>query len=293
MGYSARYHAASLAAVFLALAIGILIGVGFGDDVVSGTREDLESSLTDDLEAARERADELAVELGQSEEFGDQVFPVLVGSSLRGRRIGVLALGGLPDDTSRSIESALEPTGARLRAVAVVREPPDLKALADELEETRLSRLDDEPDEVEAFGKAVGRQFILGGDLLDTVRGKLLSRASGAFGNLDAVIVVRQQPEDLNANERGDTGRLESGLLDGLTATGAAVVGVETTDDDPSSMGFLAPRISTVDHLDQVAGKVSMVFALLGTDGDYGVKDTADRLLPDVLTPPPSGPTQP
>jgi hypothetical protein len=293
MGYSARYHAASLAAVFLALAIGILIGVGFGDEVVSGTREDLESSLTGDLEAARERADELAVELGQSEEFGDQVFPVLVGSSLRGRRIGVLALGGLPDDTSRSIESALEPTGARLRAVAVVREPPDLKALADELEETRLSRLDDEPDEVEAFGKAVGRQFILGGDLLDTVRGKLLSRASGAFGNLDAVIVVRQQPEDLNANERGDTGRLESGLLDGLTATGAAVVGVETSGDDPSSMGFLAPRISTVDHLDQVAGKVSMVFALLGTDGDYGVKDTADRLLPDVLTPLPSGPTQP
>jgi hypothetical protein len=293
MGYSARYHAASLAAVFLALAIGILIGVGFGDEVVSGTREDLESSLTGDLEAARERADELAVELGQSEEFGDQVFPVLVGSSLRGRRIGVLALGGLPDDTSRSIESALEPTGARLRAVAVVREPPDLKALADELEETRLSRLDDEPDEVEAFGKAVGRQFILGGDLLDTVRGKLLSRASGAFGNLDAVIVVRQQSEDLNANERGDTGRLESGLLDGLTATGAAVVGVETSGDDPSSMGFLAPRISTVDHLDQVAGKVSMVFALLGTDGDYGVKDTADRLLPDVLTPLPSGPTQP
>ena len=28
MGYSARYHAASLAAVFLALAVGILIGVG-------------------------------------------------------------------------------------------------------------------------------------------------------------------------------------------------------------------------------------------------------------------------
>ena len=28
MGYSARYHAASLAAVFLALAVGILIGAG-------------------------------------------------------------------------------------------------------------------------------------------------------------------------------------------------------------------------------------------------------------------------
>ena len=38
MGYSARYHAASLAAVFLALAVGILIGVGLGDNVVSRHR---------------------------------------------------------------------------------------------------------------------------------------------------------------------------------------------------------------------------------------------------------------
>ncbi len=38
MGYSARYHAASLAAVFLALAIGILIGVGLGDNVVRTPR---------------------------------------------------------------------------------------------------------------------------------------------------------------------------------------------------------------------------------------------------------------
>ena len=51
MGYSARYHAASLAAVFLALAVGILVGVGFVSDVVSGTAEDLEQSLKSDLSA--------------------------------------------------------------------------------------------------------------------------------------------------------------------------------------------------------------------------------------------------
>ncbi len=42
MGYSGRYHAASLAAVFLALAIGILIGVGLGHNVLSGAQRDLE-----------------------------------------------------------------------------------------------------------------------------------------------------------------------------------------------------------------------------------------------------------
>ena len=63
MGYSARYHAASLAAVFLALAIGILIGVGFGSDIVSGTADDLERSLQADLEEKSAQIDSLENEL--------------------------------------------------------------------------------------------------------------------------------------------------------------------------------------------------------------------------------------
>ena len=45
MGYSARYHATSLIAVFLALAIGILIGAEFGGDALDNTRKNLEHSL--------------------------------------------------------------------------------------------------------------------------------------------------------------------------------------------------------------------------------------------------------
>ena len=77
MGYSGRYHAASLAAVFLALAIGILIGVGFGSDVVSGTAEDLESSLGSDLDRRNERIGELEDELDREAEFGQLAYPGL------------------------------------------------------------------------------------------------------------------------------------------------------------------------------------------------------------------------
>jgi hypothetical protein len=35
---------------------------------------------------------------------------------------------------------------------------------------------------------------------------------------------------------------------------------------------------------------VATVFALLGAEGNFGVKDSADRLLPDLLTPAPRGP---
>ena len=55
MGYSARYHATSLIAVFLALAIGILVGAEFGGDALTSTRKDLEHSLVGNLQDARAR----------------------------------------------------------------------------------------------------------------------------------------------------------------------------------------------------------------------------------------------
>ena len=96
MGYSARYHATSLVAVFLALAIGILIGAEFGGDALTNTRKDLEHSLTGNLQDARERADELNGQLARSDEFASRVYPALVRDRLAGRRIGVVALGDLP-----------------------------------------------------------------------------------------------------------------------------------------------------------------------------------------------------
>jgi hypothetical protein len=288
MGYSPRYHVASLAAVFLALAIGILIGAEFGDDVVSSTRRNLEKSLTGNLADERERADELAGQLARSNEFAEQVYPVLVGDRLSGRRIGVLALGGLPDDLASAIEDALQPTGARLVAIGVVREPPDLEALAGDLSQTRLADVETNEDTVQALGIGLGRQLVFGGDLLERVRSQIFSRASGEFGGVDGLVVVRDQPEELEADERAATASLETGLIDGLLATRTAAVGVETSDTDSSSISFFQSRnLANVDDLDLVAGRVAMVFALLGAKGSFGVRDSADRLLPDLLAPGP------
>jgi hypothetical protein len=286
MGYSARYHATSLIAVFLALAVGILVGAEFGGDVVTNTRKDLERSLTGNLQDARDRADQLGGELGRSNEFADRVFPVLVRDQLAGKRIGVVALGGLPGDASSAIETALGPTGARLVAVGVVREPVDLHSLAGDLAATRLAGLGRNTDTQTAFGVGAGRQLVKGGDLLNRVRSHLFSRASGNFRNLDGVIVVRDQPEDMGPVQRATAGRLESALMGGIVATRTPAVGVEATTAEPSSVGFFQGNdLSSVDDVDQVAGKVAAVFALLGAEGSFGVKGSADRLLPDLLAP--------
>jgi hypothetical protein len=292
MGYSARYHATSLVAVFLALAIGILIGAEFGGDALTNTRKDLEHSLTGNLQDARSRADELNGRLARSDEFANRVYPALVRDRLEGRRIGVVALGDLPGDTSAAIEDAIGPTGARLVGIGVVREPVDLQALAGDLSKTRFADIMSNPETLTEFGTGVGRQLVRGGTLLDRVRGHLFSRASGNFGALDGVIVVRQPPEEMGPVQHAAAGQLESALMAGITGTRAPAVGAETSTAEPSSISFFAGNdLSSVDDVETPAGQVATVFALLGAEGSFGVKGSADRLLPDLL--PPAGPGEP
>ena len=285
-GYSARYHAASLAAVFLALAIGILIGVGFGDDVVSGTTEDLEESLQNDVERARDRTDELSRELNRERAFGEAVYPALVGGDLRGDRVGLVALGALSDEIADEVDAAIEPAGAKLAQVAVVREPPDLAALADELRDTPYSRLRRDPDDLFDFAQAAGRGLVRGDGIVRRVRAQLLSRFSGRARAVDAVVVTRDAPQDLEPDDADANETFEDGLLDGIADAGRPLVGVERTDAERSSIElFSSHDISTVDDVDLVAGQVALISVLLGAEGSFGVKDTADELLPDLIRP--------
>jgi hypothetical protein len=286
MGYSARYHATSLIAVFLALAIGIVIGAVLGGDAIDNTRKDLEQSLTGNLQDAREQADELRGELGRANELSSRVYPVLVRDRLRGRRIGLVAFGDLPGDVYGAIEEALEPAGGRLVGVGVVREPVDTRGLAADLAKTRFANVARDADAQTALGVGLGRQLVRGGNLLEPVRGQLFSRASGNFGRLDAVIVVRDQPQDMGPVQRSVAARIEAGIASGITATRSPAVGVEATGSEPSSISFFAGNdLASVDDVDLVAGRLATVFALLGAEGSFGVKDSADRLLPDLLAP--------
>lgn len=286
MGYSARYHAASLIAVFLALAIGILVGAEFGGDALNSTRKNLEASLVGNLQDARSRADDLNGELGRANEFSERVYPALVRDRLDGARIGMIGLGGLPGEMTSAVEEALAPTGARLVGVGVVREPVDVAGLADDLAKTRFADLRVNPDSLTQLGTGVGRQLVIGGTLPEVVRGELFSRASGSFGALDGVIVVRDSPQEMGPVQRAKAAQLESALMAGITGAREPTVGVEASTTEPSSISFFQGNdLSSVDDVDLTAGKVALVFAMLGAEGSFGVKSSADRLLPELLAP--------
>jgi Copper transport outer membrane protein, MctB len=286
MGYSARYHATSLIAVFLALAVGILIGAEFGGDALNGTRKNLENSLVGNLQDARGRVEDLNGELGHADEFDEKVYPVLTRDRLQGKRIAMVAFGNLPGEITSAVEEALGPTGAKLVGVGVVREPVDTINLAEELANTRFSELATEPEQMNELGTGVGRQIVIGGTLPEVVRGGFFTHASGEFGALDGVIVVRSQPEGMGPVQRSTANALETSMLKGITATNVPTVGVESTTTEPSSISFFQSNdLSSVDDIDATAGQLALVYALLGNEGNFGVKSSADRLLPDLTTP--------
>ncbi len=276
-----RYHALSLVAVFLALSVGLLLGIAIGDaGLVSSGERKLREGLSGDVREARAEAARLRAELEARERYEQQAYPLMVAGRLAQRRIGLIALGGGSDRVVRAVRAALTPSGGELKSVSVVRLPLDLEGIAERAAGTRYARLRRRPALVEPLARRIGLQYVTGGRLLRRVRAALLSRYPGEFEGLDAVVLYRDRGE-LGPAQARLADAFEQGLIDGLTELRVPVVGVETTATAPSQIGWFRDRdVTTVDDVDELAGRAALVFALAGETGAFGRKPTADRLLP-------------
>jgi hypothetical protein len=288
--FSFRYHAISLVAVFLALAIGVLLGVSIGEGgVVSGARKSLENSLRGDLNNERSKVADARHELGIRDSFEREAYPGLVAGLLPGFRVGILAMGKLPSGYAEAIREAVEPSGARIDSISVVRAPLPLGRIAGRVQSPTLSRLNRDPDALARFGRRLGRQLVNGGGLVERVQRQLFSSSRGAYRGLDGIVWVRDR-DGLSGADKAAEDTFESSLLEGLTSTGGEVVGVEMRSTDPSQVPFFAGhKLPSIDDIDLVAGRTALVYALLGAEGQFGVKRSADQLLP----PPPVEATAP
>jgi len=284
MGYSGRYHAASLAAVFVALAVGILIGVGLADDVVSNASEEVRDSLRSDLDDANSEIDTLEADLGRERELSEAVAPALVAGRLARDRVALISLGGLPEDEALGdqVQNAVEAAGAELASVASLDLPVDLEAVT-EAAGGRYAQAGRDPAQIERLGEAIGRQLVGGGPLVQRVSSELLSGFNGRLAGVNRIVLVSRPPADLEGQVSGEDRAFAAALLRGLADSAEGAIGVEQTSTDPTTLGaFSSVGISTVDNVDALSGQVALVFALLGAEGDFGVKEGATALLPEL-----------
>jgi Copper transport outer membrane protein, MctB len=277
-----RYHALSLVAVFMALMLGILLGVAIGDKgLLSSTARGIRGDLQRQLRNERAGNDRLKRRLAQRDRLDAALYPLVVQGRLNGQRVGIVALGNLSDSTIRSVRDALKDTGGRLTLEAVVSRPPRLDGLSSRDTGVRGRPLSSDPRAVTRFARRFGAALTQGGALAKRTRREILGTSSGSFDGLEAVVVVRDAPGALSDADATTSRAFENGLTAGLSARNVAVVGVEMTTTEPTQISwYRSRRLASVDDIDQLAGKVALVFTLAGASGAYGTKDSAEALLP-------------
>jgi Copper transport outer membrane protein, MctB len=287
-----RYHALSLAAVLLALALGVLIGVAIGDsNLVSSAKSGIVHDLESEIHSVHQQLDEQRSRVASQEAFADGLYPLAVHGLLTHRSVGLVFLGGASEHIDGLVRDAVAEAGGQVPSVVTVSEPLNLGAIEREAAGTHFQHLSSSPETLERFGYVVGRQLVAGGhlvarELVSRVRSSLLSSFDGQLSHLDGVVVVRAEPQSMTAAQSEASTAFDTGLLAGMAAGRATPVGVQTTSSQPSQISWFKGRgLSSVDDLDTVAGQAALVYALAGQRGTYGSSSTADSLLPSVPAP--------
>jgi copper transport outer membrane protein MctB len=262
-----RYHVVSLAAVFLALVVGIVVGVGLsGQGIVQDSeRKNLNNRIADLTNQLKTKDSELE-QREAAERFVDASYPAVMEGRLAGKRVAVVYVGGA-DRTRGAIEQTITDAGGTLVRLRVLKVPVDDATLAKTIDgNTDLAALSsDDPGDV---GRVLGRELVAGGEtpLWDGVANQLvIERNPDASAPADAVVVVRTADP-----QQGATARFLGGLYAGLTSGSIPAVWVDPRNsaDEPTAhpSGFAA-----LSGVDTALGRVTLATLLeTGDQGEYG-----------------------
>ncbi len=285
-----RYHIASLIAVFIALVIGILVGIGLsGRGFVSDAeRTNLEASISG-LRSERD-ADRAALTLATgrqatADSYLADTYPTLVAGRLRGMRIAVVSVGSVDQTIDRALTQAVREAGGRIVRVRVLRIPMDVAGVERILGRRPALGAFSGIAQAGDLGRGVAAELVDGGKtpLLDALGDTLLEERDGSGQPLvDAIVISRPAPP-----QQGPPQKFLAGLYAGLADGGLPAVGVERATPRLSALpAFVRAGLSTVESVDTATGRLALVLELAGAaSGHYGVGMAAtDGILPPFPT---------
>jgi hypothetical protein len=285
-----RYHVASLAAVFLALVIGILVGVGIsGRGLVDKSERKIFNrniqQLQSDLDAAQLRLSQVERQQKATETLAQDAYPALVARRLAGKKVAVVVIGREKGQTGTDVDQALRDADAPVETVRyrALKVPLDVGAMRGTLTAKKQLAPYAGVRKLDALGQALALELIRGGKtpLWDALQSQLVEElGGGSQGAVDGVVVIRDV-----GPQKGPTALFLHGLYAGLASSGVPAIGVEGLQADPHAVrAFSKAGLSTVDDVDTLYGKLALVLLLAGADsGQYGFG--AER-APDGLLPP-------
>lgn len=282
-----KYHIASLVAVFLALGIGILVGsTMLGNDTLIEYQKQVTDRLETQLENLRQKneaiqatADNLEMDLNIQKEFNNMVLPVLVNNRLENINLAVIETNGYR--FSGNLLDTLELAGANVTSITSFMNfsRADLEG---ELAE-KLGWNGEDNEKLPSFAASLVGNAILSGDMskVNLLAQYDIIQFSGTYGEpLDGIIIVGGSQGEKTARLK----TLDLPLIKIFQSQNLPVYGVEESSAGYSYMEFYQKQrvTATVDNIDTVPGQLALVLSIDGQPGHYGIKSTAQQLIPEI-----------
>lgn len=285
--FDTRSYIISLIAVFLALGIGILMGTVVVDKgILVEQQKALVERIQNQINELRESNNTLSQDLKITQEFSAQVAPFLIADRLLEMRIVLLATADSPEQLVKDILSTLEQSGAQVLRINFISPAFDLqdKNLRQQINayfpEADLSIGDLKKRIAEEIANNIAMSVDL--SFIKFLTNLNLMRTGENLEKFEfppnAVVLLGDGGQKKTAINK----ELYSPLISKFKELNLRTVAVEEAEAQSSQIGDYqqAGANATIDNIELVPGKVALVYALRGQDGNYGFKPTAQSLLP-------------
>jgi len=283
-----KFYVLTVVSIFLALAIGIYIGFMFdAQDILLSQKEDIVAQLEERFNYLKEENEKIKRDIADiSEEnkrlyeFNRTVYGEIIKDRLSGVKISIIETND--DYIYTGIKQTLEASGAEVTSITTIKD--SLLSDKDAIEAIfkKINKVEDiEGDVVKLTIDQIVQAIILGknSDIIQSLNDEGIIDASGSYIQPSDYIIIAGGSKNKVEDK---INLIDNRIIDISKKANVPIIGIEKQSVKFSYIEkYKDKRISTVDNVDTIIGKVALILAMDGRPGNYGVKPSAESLVPD------------
>ncbi|WP_103062094.1 copper transporter [Actinomyces qiguomingii] len=301
-----RYHLVSLISVFLALAVGVVLGAGPLQNSLGTALNDQVTSLRSDRNDLQTRLEQTEAAVNDRDDYITAAAASLLPGVLNGRRVAVVTLPDAEGGDIDAIVKEIETAGAAVTGRVSLTTAWSLTA-RESFRSTYSGQFTPYLEGAATDGNAILGQGLAAAlttegenaaalmGLLTASDNPLVTEDAAPSAPADMIVVIGPRTvaspaggePTAAATPEQDAGAWVSALTGLASASTTVVVGAaDVKADIVSALRTAKAPVTTVDSVGQATAAVSAPLALAataaGTVGNYGFDDGADAIIPPV-----------
>lgn len=304
-----RYHLVSIAAIFLSLAIGLVVGATALTDPSLALLKNGNAQLAKDNQAYRRQVQQMRQQQDGENQFAQQIGPQLLAGRLSGERVVFIVTPGASQTVYDQATKMISQAGATVSGQVTIQSKyldNDQVTVLDQLAGTVKPSDITFPQNASTYDKAAavlasavvtnqparaGSEDASGGEVLSGFKDQGFVTFSGKPGGRATLAVVIAPSTPYQGQGSGTENQALVSLAAALDVAdrGTVMAGPSQAAQDGGLIAVLrgggtADKVSTVDTADTPSGQVVTVLALIaeltGKSGQYGTSSGVDGYLP-------------